>query len=180
MSGKVKGRTWRTRQTAFTLVQGLRQQALSRIWGLLWLDWGYCLGNGQKWGWEGRKRPAHKGPITWGLGLGSKGSDEESDDVDSLHHVSGASLSIQRLAEEMTAVGASVSLLLGGQQDHQKEAGKRSSALSRQTSCSSSLLPSLSLELLPSADALLWWRAHEDVKSSSDATFWWGLEPSDY
>lgn len=79
---------------------------LSRIWGLVWLDWGYCLGNGQKWGWEGRKRPAHKGPITWGLRLGSKGSDEESDDVDSLHHVSGASLSIQRLAEEMTAVGA--------------------------------------------------------------------------
>ena len=74
---------------------------------------------------------------------------------------------------------ASVSLLFGGQWDHQKEAGKRSSALSRQTSCSSCLFPSLSVELVPWADALLWWRAHDDVKSSSDATFWWGLEPSD-
>lgn len=70
--------------------------------------------------------------------------------MDSLHHVSGASLSIQRLAEETQQWEhpASVPLLSGGQQDPQKEAGKRASALSRQTSCSSSLLlPSLSLEL---------------------------------
>lgn len=77
--------------------------------------------------------------------------------MDSLHHVSDASLSIQWLAEERTVVGASSQCLpaLGGQQDHQKEAGKRPSALSRQTSHSSILLPSLPSELVPSADALL-------------------------
>lgn len=77
--------------------------------------------------------------------------------MDRLHR-DGASLSVQWLAEEVIAVGASsYCLFCAWEADRitRKKQG-RGPAPSRQTTCSSSLLPSISPKLVTSAVALLW------------------------